>query len=516
MRLALSVLLITALAAVTGYAASAVNVFQATSAPNFFLSRAEAVPFLIVTVAAWLLFALVLLSLRALPDRAVVTVVLLGSVLVGGAALAGEPNTSTDSARYAWDGIVQNAGVSPYRYVPADPALAALRPEWLYPTPVLVADGSLGCDGKRIETTQERGTAHVLCTALNRPQVPTIYPPLAELYFAAVRFLVSPDVQYLPFQVGGLLISVSVTWLLLSALRRRKLDPRWAGLWAFCPLVATEAVTNSHVDVLGAALAFAASLLVANGRRMWGSIALGAAAAVKILPLLVAPALIRRRPLMMLGVTAATFAVLYVPYLLLDGFGVLGYLPGYLAEEGYSSGSRFALAGLLLPGPAATVLVALVLAGTAGLVFAKTDPSRPWFGELVLVGVALLAVSPAYPWYALLLVPYVAMTGRWEWLAVPLALTFALAGPPGPAFGAGLAVAAAVIVAVSWRRFGPGAVRAAVAGLRHPLRPGSGQHRPGQERAGQGQPRGDSEQHQHNRGDGEQHQGKPEAGLGAR
>jgi hypothetical protein len=40
-----------------------------------------------------------------------------------------------------------------------------------------------------------------------------------------------------------------------------------------------------------------------------------------------------------------------------------------------------------------------------------------------MIGVTLLIVTPRYPWYALLLVPMIAMTGRWEWLAVPLALT---------------------------------------------------------------------------------------------
>ncbi|OUD86902.1 hypothetical protein BC477_02825 [Clavibacter michiganensis subsp. michiganensis] len=41
------------------------------------------------------------------------------------------------------------------------------------------------------------------------------------------------------------------------ALRKRGRPVWWAALWAWCPLVASEVVTNSHVDALGALLALA-------------------------------------------------------------------------------------------------------------------------------------------------------------------------------------------------------------------------------------------------------------------
>ncbi|MCU1420376.1 MAG: hypothetical protein JWN36_27, partial [Microbacteriaceae bacterium] len=87
--------------------------------------------FIAITAGLWLLFAAAVFALRRVPAKAAVVLILAGSVALGGAAMAGPPNTSTDSARYAWDGIVQDAGVSPYAHVPVDDALAALRPEWL-------------------------------------------------------------------------------------------------------------------------------------------------------------------------------------------------------------------------------------------------------------------------------------------------------------------------------------------------------------------------------------------------
>ena len=52
--------------------------------------------------------------------------------------VAAPPVMSTDLYRYVWDGRVQAAGINPYRYVPADPALAGLRdvgsgPAAIYP-----------------------------------------------------------------------------------------------------------------------------------------------------------------------------------------------------------------------------------------------------------------------------------------------------------------------------------------------------------------------------------------------
>src|SRR6267378_3268258 len=43
------------------------------------------------------------------------------------------PYLSDDIYRYIWDGRVQAAGINPYRYIPADSALAQLRDKEIYP-----------------------------------------------------------------------------------------------------------------------------------------------------------------------------------------------------------------------------------------------------------------------------------------------------------------------------------------------------------------------------------------------
>lgn len=444
----------TALTALIVVAGAALTAYSVVALPYYNDKTGDLEPLVYVTLALWVLFALAVIALQRVPARAVVGLVLAGSTLIGGAALLGPPNTSTDSARYAWDGIVQNAGISPYEYVPADPALEHLRTEWLFPTPSLNDEGEQYCPGVRVMRSTEVGTGDVLCTTINRATVPTIYPPTSEIFFAGVRALTGPSPEYWPMQVAGLLMSLGITVLLLHTLRKTGRDPRWAALWGWSPLAATEGVTNSHIDILGALLLLVATILVASGRRFTGGLALGAAIATKLIPVIGAPALLGKKPWAIIGASIAAFLLLYIPYILGSGIGVLGYLPGYLSEEGYSTGSRFILLSLIVPGAGALVLAAVLVAATAALVWWKSDPANPWLGQLVMIGTTLLIVTPRYPWYALLLVPMIAMTGRWEWLAVPFALTERLLIPDVTLARITAAAAIVLILAMALHRSG--------------------------------------------------------------
>lgn len=383
--------------------------------------------------------------------RAGTGVLMIGAVLIGAAGLAGPPRFSDDSARYAWDGIVTGSGVSPYANPPVAAALRGLRPEWLFPRVETAPDGTPRCPDARL--TRELPDGAPLCTLINRPEVPTIYPPVAQGWFAAVRAAVPREAQWWPMQLAGLGASLAVTLALVRGLRRHGFDVRWAALWAWSPFVAIEAVANAHVDTLGVLFALLATLVLADGRpesparRAWlGGLLLGLAAATKLVPMLAAPPLLRRRPGRVLAAATLTVVVGYLPFVLAGGPDVLGYLPGYLAEERYSDGSRFALLAALLPGPAVTGVAVAVLIVAAASSWWWADPSEPWHAQTVLAGVALLVVNPLYAWYALILVPFVALSRRWEWLIVPLALSIGDATAPRPWV---LGVATAVVVAGS-------------------------------------------------------------------
>jgi Glycosyltransferase family 87 len=368
---------------------------------------------------AWTLFAAAVWTVRKAPPRAATGLVLAGAAAVALAALAAPPRTSNDMYRYAWDGRVQAAGISPYAHPPAAPELAKLRDGWLFPT-------KRPCQGWGL--TQ---TASGLCVRINRPTVPTIYPPVAEAWFFTVHVLSPTNSRHKPLQVGGAVLAFGTTLALLTVLRRRG-DPRRAparaALWGWCPAVPFEAVNNTHIDTFGVLLVVLALGTATAGARR-GAL-LGTAVAVKLLPVLALPGALSgqrslARVLRMVSALLAAMAIAYLPYIIASGTGVLGYLPGYLQEEGYEPGRvhRFALLRLVLPDTAAGVTAIVLLALTALYVWWRGDPARPWHGALLLTGTALLLVSPNYPWYSLLVVGLVALDGRWEWLTVTVAGT---------------------------------------------------------------------------------------------
>jgi len=387
---------------------------------------------------------------------------------VAATGLLAPPRTSDDAYRYLWDGRVQAAGVSPYAYPPDAPELAGLRLR----APELFPPGG-DCAGWDL-----RRTAAGECSRLNRPAVPTIYPAVAEGWFAGL-YAVGGRYGVRAAQAGGWLLAVATTGALLLVLRRYEPERLWlAALWGWCPGVALWAVNDAHVDALGALLLVCALGAARAGRPVAGGGLLGLSIATKLVPALALPGAmsgvlggaaggpgrqgrrglrgLRARDAVLPVVALGVVALAYLPYVLASGGRVLGYLPGYLHEEGYADGriERFGLLRLVLPDAAAPYGTAVAVAAVAGWVLVRGDARRPWGGALLVTGTALLAVAPAYPWYGLLVVALVALDGRWEWLAVPAAgqlLYLAGGDAQQPAYGAALA---AVLTGAALRHAG--------------------------------------------------------------
>jgi hypothetical protein len=88
---------------------------------------------LLICLSGLLYLGAVAIVLRATLPRRALWIVLGFAVLLRGLLLATPPFLSTDVYRYVWDGRVERAGVNPYRYLPADPALTPLRDAAVFP-----------------------------------------------------------------------------------------------------------------------------------------------------------------------------------------------------------------------------------------------------------------------------------------------------------------------------------------------------------------------------------------------
>ncbi len=396
---------------------------------------------------------------RELGWRRTVLAVVISAAAVQLPGVLTPPITSTDAYRYVWDGRVQLSGTSPYRYAPLDDRLAGLRDPVLFAG--LTAQQRSGVLTQPVPTNRDdvlRLAADDPRTLINRPNVPTIYPPVAQGWFAAVALVTPWSWGTLGQQVGSALVAVALAGLLAAWRRRHGGRPSDALWWAWCPTVLLEAGNGAHIDIVAAALVVGALVVaLSQPARRWTSAAagglLGLAASVKLTPLVLVPALACwrhgwRSALPAPLAAALAFGATYVPHLLAAGWLVTGYLPGYVMEEG--GVNRAGVLGFVVPPPwrqAAAVSV-LAVAVLWTLVRATRGPA---ILALTLYGVLLLTTTPTYPWYALPLVALAVLAGRLEWLAVAFAGQVALVAvltPPVPAIGyavAGLVVAGAAI-----------------------------------------------------------------------
>ena len=327
--------------------------------------------------------AAVYIVLRHRFGRGALAVVFIVAVVARAIALPAPALLSTDVARYVWDGRVQAAGVNPYRYVPADPQLANLRDAAIYP--------------------------HI-----NRADYAvTIYPPVAEMmFFLATR--VSESFTMMRLTMLGF---EAVTVLALLALLDH--DGRPAArvlIYAWHPLPIWEFTGTGHVDAAAIALMTLAMLAAVRDRRVLAGIALAAGSLVKPFVLFIAPPLWRRWDWRLPAAFVATVIVCYLPYLSV-GSGVLGYLGGgYQDEQGYLDGSGFFLVLLLrrlgLPAPGGLAFAIFAAAVLAAVALALAFRARPREADpalfLPLAAVAVLLVSPHYPWYFAFLLPLLA------------------------------------------------------------------------------------------------------------
>ena len=319
--------------------------------------------------------------------RHALLIVLAGAIAMRLALLFVEPYLSTDVYRYIWDGRVQAAGFNPYRHMPGAAEVSHLRDPDIFPN-------------------------------INRvDSAVTIYPPIAQAFFLAITRLGESVVV---MKLGLLAFEAATIAAIMALLDRQGLARARVAVYAWHPLPIWEIAGSGHVDAVMCALLMFGLVAFLGQRTLLAGVLVSLGALVKPTALLALPVFWRpwdwRLPL----VVVATITIAYLPYLGV-GAGVLGYLPGYLEEEGLNSGRGINLLWLLewvlgpLPGylrtiyVAAAALIMLVLALKVGL---RSDRSAQGALDALrwLLVAFLILASPHYPWYFLVLVPFLVLS----------------------------------------------------------------------------------------------------------
>jgi len=317
-------------------------------------------------------------------------------------ALFAPPYLSSDIYRYVWDGRVLAAGINPYRYIPTDPQLEHLRDPAIWPE-------------------------------INRSNyAPTIYPPAAQaIFFAATRFGETLTVM----KAAMLALETAAIGLMLHTLVASGQPGARILIYAWHPLPVWEFAGSGHID---AATVFFVALALWLRQHLpgWTSgLALAGAVLTKLYPLVLFPAFWRRWEWRMPFAFALAIGLAYLPFLDV-GSGVIGFLPGHMAEEGFTDGGAgfylWSLANAVLPlaGAPAHVYIAtaaaLMLAIGAFVAFRRgaSEPDLP--GAALLATACMVLLSPHYPWYFAWLVVFACLLPCFSllWLTIAVFLLY--------------------------------------------------------------------------------------------
>jgi hypothetical protein len=332
----------------------------------------------LVVVQIVIYLAVVWLSFRTTDSRRLLILGLVFAAFFRLSIIFSPPYLSDDIYRYVWDGRVQSTGTNPYRYIPADDSLAALRDEKIYPN------------------INRRDYAH------------TMYPPVAEAGFLLIT-RVSESVTWM--KAAMVAFEAVTIWALVQLLVSFGLARQRVLIYAWHPLAIWEFAGSGHVDAL--AIAFIALALLA--RRKHGETSTGfflaCATCVKLFPAVLFPVLYVRRSWKMPLAFAITIVAAYLPYLSVGPMGVLGFLPGYASERGMVSGEQFFLLavarrlfGAVVPGSIYLIFAVVVLGLLCVWLMRQSDSYLR--NSLIVASVFMFLLTPHFSWYFVWLIPF--------------------------------------------------------------------------------------------------------------
>jgi alpha-1,6-mannosyltransferase len=300
-------------------------------------------------------------------------VVVIGLVLAAAwniAFLRVPAGADDDIHRYVWDGRLQRLGYNPYLVVPSDPAAQALH------------------------TPETRN--------LNNPDLPSPYPPGAELFFRVVTAL---QESTFALKVAFVICEFAIVLVLLDVLRRTGQGAHLVLAFAWNPLLAIEVAGSGHIDIVGALLLVVSAAALVRRWRATAAVSLGLAIAVKFLPVVLLPLYWKRVRIRDAALAAAVAALLYLPFLN-HGRIPIGSLGTYVQSFRFN-GPVFAALDRVAPPQLLVGLAVLVGLVTATWLRRRSEaPERSLDIFAWPMAASLLCAPVVFPWYLLWLLPF--------------------------------------------------------------------------------------------------------------
>jgi hypothetical protein len=273
-----------------------------------------------------------------------------------------------DIHRYVWDGRLQRLGYNPYIVVPSDPAV------------------------RELHTPETRN--------LNNPDLPSPYPPGAQLFFRAVT---SIRESTFALKVAFVACEVAIIFVLLDVLRFSQQGTHLVLVFAWNPLLAIEVAGSGHIDIVGALLLLVSAAALVRRWRATAAVSFGLAVAVKFLPVVLLPLYWKRVRVRDAALAVVVVGVLYVPFLN-HGRVPIGSLGTYVQTFRFNGPVFAALDRVASPQLLAGLAVLVGLVTATWLRSAAPERSPDLFAWPMAA--SLLCAPAVFPWYLLWLLPF--------------------------------------------------------------------------------------------------------------
>jgi len=382
-------------------------------------------------LGAWGLY---MLALRYLPQllhqRLEVGLLLAFALLFRLLLLFSHPIQEDDFYRYLWDGKVVASGLNPYRVAPLT-VLERTRnlDEQLNPLPDPLVEPSVpeatNEDLRRLaRLSMQDGTFALILSRVNHPEVPTIYPPLAQAVFGLTALAAPGSLSALRLVFFG--FDLAVCGLVMVVLRHLRINVSYVLVYAWSPLVLKETINSAHYDAIPTFFLMLALTLALKGKALLAHASLALAILGKVYPFLLLPVFLWRtwrnegqvRALLGLGIVAVLVMLGYAPFLNAGPALWQGTLA--FAERWQTNSLIFPFLRWLVGERWVANLVVAVLLGCSVLAFlsyyeVREDRLFLWVNFLVL-GMLFLLSPVGNPWYFLWLVPFLCVFPLRSWL----------------------------------------------------------------------------------------------------
>ena len=367
--------------------------------------------FVALMMMAGVIYLLVTLGFKqdVLSKSLLVWVILLG-LLARISMFASTPILEDDYYRYLWDGGLVAKGFNPYHYAPRD----------------ILVGGKIDLPHHLTELALE---AKPILERINYPRLRTPYPPISQCAFALAHMIHPWSMT--AWRMVLLLLDLATLYLLFNLLRNLNLPLQGLVIYWWNPLLIKEIYNSGHIELVLFPFLLGLVLLLIRRRYVCASGILGLAVGVRFWPALLLPVVVRnhwrepRRLIPAVILFAGLSIVMFLPFFQThfdSGSGLRAYATYWEMNDTLFMVILWTVKFILgmngqdvgyAQTSARLITACILFMWIVWLVKRENQDPRETVKRCVLIIAALFLLSPTqFPWYALWMLPFLAVCPR--------------------------------------------------------------------------------------------------------